>query len=53
MQDPRDYTQQINVVIDHINTHLDQNLDVKSLAGLTHCHLSIFIGSFLMQWANL
>ena len=36
MQDPRDYTQQINVVIDHINTHLDQNLDVKSLAGLTH-----------------
>ena len=35
MQDPRDYTQQINV-IDHINTHLDQNLDVKSLAGLTH-----------------
>ena len=50
MQDPRDYTQQINVVIDHINTHLDQNLDVKSLAGLT---LSIFIGSFLMQWANL
>ena len=35
MQESGKYTRQINIVIDHIVTHIDRKLDVQSLAQLT------------------
>lgn len=40
MNDLAQYTKQINVVLDYINTHIDEKLDIQLLAHQTN--LSVY-----------
>ncbi len=42
----RAYVARINRVVDHISTHLDDTLDLQTLAGVAHFRPGIFTACF-------
>lgn len=52
MSDYAKYTKQVNMVLDYINAHINEDLDIKSLAQNTYLSTYHFTVYLRRQWAN-